>query len=872
VRLGALLTRRPVASDLQDELEAHLQLAADDYVESGLAPDDARHAARRLIGNERRALERGREAWRFVPWDDFVQDLRIAVRGLRRAPGFALLATLTLGLGIGAATAIFSVLYAVVLRPLPYPHGERLVWLGESSAQARGISVTWGNLQRWRERSRAFDGMAGFERGEAIWTGRGDAQLVRTLRVSNGFFDVLGARALMGRLLDAGDDRAGAAPVVVVSHDLWATRLGADPRAVGTTLVLDGQPHRVVGVLPPGWRFTEPRTDGYVPLGPRQSATPRRDAHGSIRAVGRLASGVSVEAARDDLDGVMKGLAAEDPGPEADHHSEVRALAGLDARASRPMLLTLMAAVGAILLIACVNVANLILARNVTRGRELAIRASIGAGPFRLGRQLLTEQLVILSLGGAVALLVAAVARALVVQAGPPGIPRLDEAGLDVHVLAFGAGLMVATGLLVGVASFRPVRGRDLLPALGDGGRRTGASPRTRALAGILVVAEVAMTLVLAFACALLVRSLVAAHARDPGFAADRLLRLQIRLPRGRYDEARTAQAYYERLAADLRALPGAAGVGLVSCPPPGGGCKDWFYSVLDRPAPARDDVPVSLLNTVDPAYFAAMRIPIREGRGFSPHDDRGTARVAVVNEAFARRWWPAGSAVGQRFQLGGPYIGGPTYEIVGVAGDVSQAGLDSGVEPEVYLAFAQDAGNAMSLVVRTAAEPELLIPAVKTAVARLDPDVPVLHVQPLARALAATLARRTFTTGLLVSFAAIALVLAFVGIYGLLRGWVAAREPDIAIRMALGARRTTIFGWAGRQALRLCGAGILLGGVLGWAFARSLDAVLFAVEARSPAALALATGAVGAVAMAAAAGPLWRATRVDALRVLSHG
>jgi putative ABC transport system permease protein len=818
------------------------------------------------------------------PW----LDLRYAVRGLRRAPGFSCIVILTLALGIGGTTAIFSVVNAVLLRPLPFPQGERLVWLGESFAKANGISVTWVNFQRWRDANHTLEALAAFQRTQLTWTGRQETRLLRAGLVSDRFFGLLGAQPMMGRLLTADDDRAGAEPVIVISHEFWTTQLANDPRALETSLTLDGVAYHIVGVTPAGWRFFETPVDGYLPLGPRQRATMRRDAHGSIRAVGRIAAGRTVQNVCDDLDDIMRRLAVEDPGPEDAHRAEVQLLAGRDAREARPMLLTLMAAVGVMLLIACVNVANLVLARSATRARELAIRAAIGAGRLRIARQLLTEQLLLATLGGLAGVALAYWGVALLAHAGPIGIPRLADVRIDPLVLAFAAGVTLFTAVAVGLVPFVTAGRLDLLPALNEGARSAGQPGRAQRLARTLVVAEIAMTLMLAFACALLVRSLIAAQTRDPGFAAGQVLALEIAAPSPKYAAPARSREYFDRLTTALAALPGVTAVGAVNCPPSAGGCMDWFYSVLDRPAPTQGDVPIAYFNRATPSYFQTMRIPLLQGRNFSDRDREDAPGVAIVNDAFARRWWgSAPAAVGQRVKVGGPYQPGPELEIVGVVGDVSQQSLASLAGPEIYRPFAQWPSAGMAIMLRTADASAAAAPAaatlgstpampvsmsmVRTAVAAIDPDVPIQRLRLLEQALGETLDARRFGTALLTLFGIVALLLAFVGVYGLLSGWVAAREGDIAIRMALGADRRTIATLVGFEALRLCLLGLLLGTLGGLATSRLLEGLLFTVSARSPLALALALLAVITTATAAAALPLWRATRVDAIRTLVH-
>ena len=867
-----LTGRRELSDDLSAEIDAHLEFEIQENLAQGMTADEARAAARRHVGNFTRIQEQAREAWGFPALETIVQDLRYGLRGIRRSPGFSLVVILTLALGIGANTAIFSVVNAVLLRPLPYPAAERLVWLGESDPKAEGISVTWVNYQHWRKENHGFEEMAGFHTSHLTLTGRGEALFTRAAVVTSGFFGLVGAKPLLGRVFSADDDRPGATPTVVVSHRFWAGKLSADPGVVGATLALDGKPYAVAGVLPPGLHFFQQPADFYLPLHLLDGDTFDRSRHGSMRVLGRLKPGVTLAAARADLDGIMIRLGQADPGPESNHRAYAQFLADTITGDVRPTLLILLGAVGLVLLIACANVAGLVLARSTARTREIAIRTAIGAGRRRLVRQLLTENLLLAALGGLTGLLLAQWCLRALIAMGPREIPRLAETTFDWKVLLFAGAITLLTGLLTGFAPLFRAGRLDLVSALKDSSRSATSGKGGQASRSALVVAEIAITLVLSFAAGLLIRSLIAAETADPGFAPDHLLALELVLPSSSYTSPQAVQSFYERLKQDLRALPGVAAAGSVSCPPSAGDCGDWFYSILDGRAPQPGEVPVSLFNTADRDYFAAMRIPLREGRGFADTDRRGAPRVAIVNETFARKWWPKGPAVGHRIKSGGPYRDGPIYEIVGVAGDVSQMGLATEPYPEIYLPFSQSPSEATVVMLRAGGDLEALAPAVRQRVARIDRNLPVESLRPFAKSVAATLAQRRFSTLLLALFAGLAMVLAAVGIYGLLNYWVHVREEEIAIRLALGAPRLRILRWAGWQVLRLAAAGSAIGMLAGWTASRWLESLVFGLSARSFTTMAMAGLAVFGIAAVAAALPLWRATKVDAPGRLHHG
>ncbi|HVN05815.1 MAG TPA: ABC transporter permease [Bryobacteraceae bacterium] len=862
--------RRSLADDLEAEISAHLEFEIDERVARGMPPDEARASARCHVGNLTGIAERARDTWTFPPLESFALDVRYGLRGIRRSPGFALVVVATLALGIGATTAIFSVVNTVLLRPLPYPAAERLVGLSESDPRAEGISVTWLNYQHWRNENHSFEDMAGFRTVQLTLTGRGDPALTRAGLVTCGFFGLLGAHPLLGRTFSEPEDQPGAAPTVVLDSRFWASKLGADPGILGAALALDGTPYTVIGVMPPELRFFGRGIDYYLPLHRFEGAVTDRSRHGSMRLLARLKPQVTLSAAITDLDGIMRRLAESDPGPESQHRAHGVFLTEAMTGDTRPALLVLLAAAALVLMIACANVASVVLARATARGREIAIRAAIGAGRRRLVRQLLTESLLLAAIGGAAGSLLAQWGSRTLAAMGPRAIPRLAETSFDARVLLFALAVTVLTGLFTGIAPALAAGRLDLVSALKNSSRAAAgrAGHRSR---GMLVAAEVALTLVLAFAAGMLLRNLIAAQTGDPGFLPEHLLALELMLPPASYRSPQAIAGFYDTLEQNLRTLPGVTAVGAVNCPPSGGDCGDWFYSVLDRPAPSPSEVPIALFNNADRDYFSTMHIPLREGRAFRDTGRPPAPLAAIVNETFARKWWPRQSAIGQRIKFGGPYRGGPVYEIAGVAGDVSQMGLGTEAYPEVYLPFSQSPDRSMVVMIRSAGDTAVLAPAVRGRVAALDRNLPVVSLEPFTRVLAASLSQRRFSTLLLALFAGLAMLLAAIGIYGLLNYWVRVREDEIAIRMALGAPPRSILGWTAWQALRLSLAGAAAGVMGSWAAARWLGSLLFGVAARDFATLAAAALVVVFTAVLATAIPAWHATRVDAAQQLHH-
>ena len=633
-KLRRAARRRALDEEIAEEMRAHADLMADDNLAGGLSLAEARAAARRNFGNMTAVQERAREAWRFPRLESFLQDLRYGLRALRRSPGFALVIIVTLALGIGVNTAIFSVVYAVLLRSLPYPSGERLVMLGENAGKATGISVTWINYQHWRAENHTFADMAALGGGtDLTLTGRGEAVLTHGALVTSSYFRLVGARPIEGRLLTADDDRTGAPPAVVVTYDFWTKRLGSDPRVVGLSLALNGKAYTIVGILRPESGPLFRGSDYFLPLRPTERQLLNRDAHGSIRALGLLKPGVTLAQARADLDGIMKRLALSDPGPESDHRAFGQFLADRITGEIRPALLVLMGAVGLVLLLACANIASLLLVRGASRAHEMAIRSAIGAGRMRLARQLFTENLIITAMGGVCGVALAAWCLPVLLLAGPPELPRLAEVRLDLPVLLFAAAVTLFVGLLAGLAPVLAAGRADLAASLKEGSQGAGTGPRNQTFRNGLVAAEVAITVVLTFASGLLIRSLMTAQSMYPGFDSRNLLALELQLPSGRYQSEARVVDYYRQLQRDLRGVPGVESVAAVGCPPSMGYCGDYWYSILGRPAPSRENVPLTRFNVADTGYFRAMHARLLAGREFSDEDRAGAPPVTVIDE-----------------------------------------------------------------------------------------------------------------------------------------------------------------------------------------------------------------------------------------------
>jgi putative ABC transport system permease protein len=760
--------------------------------------------------------------------------------------------------------------YAVLLKPLPFPSGERLVWLGESSAKASGISVTWINFEHWRKESRSFESMAAFQKEDLTLTGRGQAVLTHAGVVTNEFFRLTGSRPIMGRLFTASDDEPQSVATVVVTRAFWAETLSADPQIIGKPITLNGTAYIVIGVLARDPGFFLPAVDYYLPLHPSAAQVSKRDAHEWMRVLGLLKPEFTLSKARSDLDTIMQRLAQADPGPESDHRAYAELLTEQRTGDLRRVFILLMGSVCLVLVLAWANIGGLLLIRMTTRAREMAIRTAIGAGRRRLVRQLVTETVLITLIGGAFGILLAGFGLRVIQVLGPRDIPRLSEATLNLPVLIFAAALTLAVALACSLVPLGSLSKMNLMILLKQSSVGSGASWIGHTLRGGLVVAEIAAAVILLFTSGILLRSLWAAETLNPGFEPSHLLALELQLPPLPYKSEEAILEFYAGLEEALRAQPGVESVGAVNCPPAAGDCRDWWYSVAERPTPSAQDVPVTLVNMADTSYFTTMRIPLVAGRAFSNQDKAGGPTVAVINEEIARAWWKnPRSALGQHIKVGGPYIEGPVVEIVGVAANVPQIGLDSPPLPEIYLPAAQRVDAAMVVMIRTKANPESMIATARQTLASIDGNVPIQSLKTGDTWLGATLVQRRFTTLLLVLFAGIAVILASIGCYGVFNYWVSCRRQEIAIRMAMGAGTTAILRRTGRQVARLGVIGLVVGLAGSWGASRWLNSLVFGVSTHDPVVLCSAALAAFLIVLLSAAVPLWRATQIDPIEAL---
>jgi predicted permease len=870
-RLGGLFGRRRSEEELTAELESHLQMHVDDNLRAGLGPEEARRQALIKLGGLEQAKESYRERRGLPAIEALLQDLRFGVRMLRKNPGFSLVAVLTLMLGIGANTAIFSVVHAVLLKPLPYPDPDRLVVMREYQIGGSDMSVNWLNFLDWRAQSRLFEQMSAYSMAHFTLTGAGDPVLLRGATVSASFLTTLGAGPALGRDFTASDDGAAAAAVVILSHGLWQRRFGGESSAIGKIIALDGKGYTVVGVLGPD--FKEPlagQVDLYVPVGPSSRRWQARDQRGSLAVIARLRPGVSLASARSEMDTIEGRLDQQFPKTNRGVRASVTTLYDVRFGDSRPMLFTLLAAVGVVLLIACANVANLSIARSLGRRREFAIRRACGAGRSRLVRQLLVESTLISCLAGLAALLPAWWALRLIVRLAPPGIPRLEETHLDGGVLIFTLVVSVLTGILAGLGPGIEASKPDVADIVKDGGTSTGRATHRWQSAFLLV--QTALAVVVAMASGLLVRSLIRAQQVDPGFKPDHVLVAEVVLPQSGYATPAQRVEFYRQTEAQLRALPGVRSAGMVVCPPAVGHCWDWFYTVEGYPAPASGKLPISAFNQAGASYFQTLGVPLLAGRYFTEQDDLQSAPVVIVNQAFARTWWPNANPIGKRMRLWDAGGTTPYRPIVGVVGDIKEDGLDAEQIPEVFIPAAQEPPGAMTFVLRTSVDPASLVRPASAVVHAVDKNLPIERIQPMSRYLDTSLAQRKLIAVLVTFFGVLALTLAAIGIYGVTSYSAGQRTHEIGIRMALGAKPGDVLRAVARRSVATAGAGIVLGVFGALAATRALSSLLFGIKPADPGTFVAVGCLLGLVAWAASYIPARHATKLDPMAALRQG
>jgi putative ABC transport system permease protein len=802
--------------------------------------------------------------------DTLLQDLRYGVRRLLGAPTFTAVVVLTLALGIGANTAVFSVVNAVLLRPLPYAEPERLVTVnhyypGPTELEA---PVSVPGFADYRDRARVFSGVA----VEAPWnpnlTGRGEPERLQGARVSALYFSTLGVPAARGRTLLPEEDEPGRNNVVVLGDGLWRRLYGAAPDAVGSTLLLDGERYEVVGVMPPTFRDVFSRAvDLWTPLAlpPEQLASTART-NEWLSLVARVKPGIEVEQAASEMATLAEQLKREYQGSyPPDWTLKVTSLSERATGKIRPALLVLLGAVGFVLLIGCANVANLLLARAAARLKEVAIRTALGANRWQVVRQLLVESVLLALVGGAAGLLLAYAGVRTLATLNLGNLPGADELRIDGAVMAFTLGLSLVTGVLFGLAPALQTSRTNLRDALNESARGSTADRGGRRVRRALVVAEVALALTLLVGAGLLVKSFARLQGVQPGFDPANLLTLSLSLPQAKYPSDTQQIAFFDQVLPRVAAVPGVQSVGATTTLPFGGGWSTGTFGIEGRPEVADQPNPWGDIRIVSPDFFTALRVPLLEGRTFTERDGPDAPWVVVVDEELARRYWPNEDPIGKRVTRGAPDGEEPEWwEVVGVVGHTMHEGLDAEARVQLYFPYRQVGRANMSLVVRTAGDPAAATNAVRQAIYSVDRDQPLAQLRTMDELLAASVGQRRLSVLLLGIFSGVALLLASVGIYGVMSHSVTQRSREIGVRMALGAARGNVLALVLRQgmALALVGVGIGLAGAL--ALTRVIASQLYAVRATDPATFAAVAVLLAAVAAVATLLPALRATRVD--------
>ncbi len=858
--------------DIEDEFSFHVEMETEKNIRLGMDPREARRRALVEFGGVERYKEEVREVSGIGTVERIATDARFGLRGLRRNPVFALVAIVTLALGIGGSTAVFSVVDGILLRSLPFEEPDRLVAVWADYTRRGGPAQEWLGYPNYRDVQRldhVFEDVAIWNDFPSTMTGRGDAETVTQSPVSYGYFtNVLRVEPTIGRGFTPDDDRPGAARVALLSHDFWVSRFGQDPGIVGSTITLNDEPYTVIGVMPRSFRqpFLE-TTDVWTPYG--WDDTNHFGGRGSaiLRAIGRLQAGVTLETARAEADALGSRLEAEYPEFNTGVGYTLLPLHDNLVQQASTALWVLLGAVGAVLLLVCVNLANLLLARATARQAEIAVRAALGAGRRRLVGQLLTESVVLAIVGGALGVAVALVATDLLVQLAPAGTPRLSEVAVDGRVLLVAAAATLSAGVLFGlVPSLRASR-TDLRDSLSEGGRGLGAGAPGRRLRSALVAGQVALALVLLVAAGLLLRSFQELRGLDLGFDPENVVTFQLFLPDTRYPEVEAVRAYQAELESRIQEVPGVVAVGAINSLPLGGNDGDTDFNVEGRPVPQPGEENVAWIRRVTPGYFEAIGLQVPAGRTFDDRDRQDGVPVVIVNETLAARYFGDDGAIGKRVNVNNPEE--PVWrEIVGVARDVKNFGLRGEGRNAMYVPSEQLASHFMTVVVRASGDPAALIPSLRAEVSSTDPTLP-LTMTTMQSVVSRALDPDRFVTTLLALFAGLALVLAAVGLYGVVAYNVTRRMREMGVRVALGAAGAEIGRLVVGQSLLLAGAGVAVGLVGAYAVTGLMTGLLFGVSPTDPATFAAVAALLGLVALAASALPAIKAARVDPVEVL---
>jgi putative ABC transport system permease protein len=870
--------------DLSEEVQFHLQNEIEKNVRLGMRPEEARYAALRDFGGVDQVRDQCRDIRSARVLQGFWQDVRYGFRLLKKNPGFTAVAVITLALGIGANTAIFSSVNAVLLKPLPYERPERLFLLWErfSRLGLDRVVVSASEFSDYRDQATGFEQIAAFDYASFNLTGGGEPERIQGAVVSASLFPLLGVKPLLGRTLRPEENNPGQDDVAVLSHGLWQRRFGSDTAAVGKRILLNGRSFTIVGVMPKEFKFPLPlfnvvggefveAADLWLPVifSERQLKVRGSRAYGVIV---RLKPGVSQTQAQAELDVLTNRFARQFPEAYPENIGFGARLYSLKEQASgsiRRPLLVLLASVGCVLLIACVNVASLLLARSSARQREVAIRAALGAERLRLIRQFLIESFLLAFIGGALGLLLAFLSVDFIIALGAATVPRFKEIKLDLWVFCFTFAASTMTGILCGLAPALQIATPDVSARLKEAGRSLTEGPGHSRLRSILVVSEIALALVLLICAGLLIQSFLRLHDVHPGFNPRGVLTMELSPPTSTYPSGRSVSAFFQQVVKHLETVPEVRSAGLVSILPLSGSNNDDFFFIEGRVSRDPADIPDEELRVIAGDYFQAMEIPLLTGRYFTAADSEEAPRVVIINQALARRYWPGEKALGKRITKGDPQANPRWFTVVGVVGNVKHQGLDVEVKPEFYFPHAQYPQSSMIITVRSVSDPRRMTAAIRQAIRNVDKEQSVANVRTLDEVISDSVAPRRLSAVLLGLFSAVALTLASIGIYGVLSCLVTQRNHEIGVRMALGAQRKDILNLIVGRGLRLSLLGAAVGVAVSLVLTRFLEGMLFGVGQTDPPTFVGVCLILVGVSLLACFLPAHRAAKVDPMVAL---
>ena len=877
-RLSELFEKRRPDSELEAEIESHVALQEEDNLRSGMAPEEARRQALIKLGGMEQARQMYREQASLPLLETLLQDVRYGLRMLRKNPGFSTVAIATLALGIGANTAIFSIVNGVLLRRLSYKNPDQLMSIWSNRTDRDKTVFSLPDFIDYKNQNRTLEQISGFSAWNANLSDAGEPERVFGVRSSANVFQMLGVNAEIGRTLLDEDDIPSNPRVVVLSHGFWQRRFGQRTDVLGKQLTLNNENFTVAGVLPAGFAFPEIDADVVVPMVP--DADPSRKERGSIsylRVIGRLRKGVTQQQAESDLNAIASQLQRLYPVANASKMgAKLVALQEELVGNFRLAFLVLFLAVGMVLLIACANLANLVLARASTRHKEMAIRLAIGASRRRLVRQLLTENMLLALLGGSLGLALTQPAMRSLIALSPDSLPRAGEINIDPRVLLFTLSISLLSGLLFGLMPTLHISRNSFTEELKGSGKGSADTGRGNAVRNLLILSEVALSLLLLISAGLLAKSFLRLQAVSPGFVAKNLLVMRLSLPQAQYSRPDTVAAFYEQLSSRIGNLPGVESVGATSVLPLSGSNVRINFTVVGRPPLSLSEQPITQYRITGPAYLSTMKIPLLCGRDFASGDTLRIQPVAIINSSFARRYWPDHSPIGSHIKMDDNNKAPREVEIIGVAGDVRHTGLHEDPAPEVYVPISQIPeenvsllANNMNWVIRTSTEPLTMAAAVRREIQSINANVATSNTRTMEQFLSSSLAPNRFNLFLLGIFAVAALILATTGIYGVISYSVARRTPELGIRMALGAQQLDVLTLVVGSGLKIVFTGVCFGLVGAYILTRALSKLLYGVSVTDPSTFVSMSLLLIMVALLASYVPARRAAKVDPMIAL---